>query len=83
MPGYDESDDPGLLIDQISAGGAAEKAGLKNGDIILKMDDHFVKDIDAYMKILPRYKPGDKLVVTIVRGDKSMKIPVTMGMSGR
>jgi len=84
MPAYvEDQEDPGVEIDDVSEGGAAEKAGLKAGDIVLKIDDHLLQDLSTYMKVLSGYKPGDKITLTVVRGDKSIKVKATMGVSHR
>ena len=84
MPVYQEDrEEPGVEIDVVSPDGAAEKAGLRAGDIVLKIDDHLLMDLSTYMKVLGGYRPGDKVTLTVVRGDKSMKIAATVGESRR
>ena len=84
MPLYQEDqEEPGVEIDAVSPDGAAEQAGLRAGDIILKIDDHLLKDLATYMKVLEGYRPGDKVTLTVVRDDKSMKIAATVGSSRR
>jgi putative serine protease PepD len=84
MPAYvEDQETPGVEIDAVSPDGAAEKAGLKAGDILLKMDDHLLKDLRTYMKVLQGYRPGDKVTLTVVRGDKSLKVKATVGASSR
>jgi len=84
MPVYgDDKETPGVEIDTVSAGGAAEKAGLRSGDLVLKIDDHLLTDLRTYMNVLGRYRPGDKVTLTIVRGKESMKVEATLGASGR
>ncbi|MEE9126160.1 MAG: ChaN family lipoprotein, partial [Planctomycetota bacterium] len=84
MPVYQEDrEEPGVEIDVVSPDGAAEKAGLRAGDIVLKIDDHLLMDLSTYMKVLGGYRPGDKVTLTVVRGDKSMKIEATVGESRR
>ncbi len=84
MPVYaEDQEDPGIEIDAVSAGGAAEKAGLRAGDIVLKIDDHLLKDLNTYMKVLSGYRPEDKVTLTVVRDDKSIKVKATIGVSRR
>ena len=84
MPVYQEDqEEPGVEIDAVSPDGAAEKAGLRAGDIVLKIDDHLLKDLSAYMKVLGGYRPGDRVTLTVVRDDKSIKIEATVGSSRR
>ena len=84
MPAYmDDQEEPGVEIESVSPDGAAEKAGLRDGDLLLKIDDHLLKDLSTYMKVLGGYRPGDKVTLTVVRDDKSIKIKATIGTSRR
>jgi S1-C subfamily serine protease len=67
---------PGIRIDGISPGKTAEKAGLKAGDVILKLGNYDVKDMQAYMEGLSKFNKGDKTNVTIKRGSETMSVPV-------
>lgn len=67
---------PGIRIDGISPGKTAEKAGLKAGDVIMKLGNYDVKDMQAYMEGLTKFNKGDKTNVTIKRGNDTMSVPV-------
>jgi serine protease Do len=69
----------GLLIQEIFPDSPAAKAGLKAGDRIIKIGDQEPKDVDGFMKIMDRQKPGEKVKLTIVRGDKEQSIDATLG----
>ncbi len=75
MPDYTYSG-TGMRIDGVSAGRAAEKAGLKAGDIILKIGDYDVTAMESYMQALGKFKKGDRTVVTYKRGDQTFEVPV-------
>lgn len=66
----------GVRINAVSEGKSADKAGLKNGDIIIAIDDHLVKEIRSYMKALGDYKKGDKATVKFIREDKEKSVEV-------
>jgi len=57
----------------------AEKAGLKSGDVIVKVQDKPVKTRDELMEIMNKTKPGEKLAVTVKRDDKEQTVNVTLG----
>ncbi|AKZ66066.1 sigma E protease regulator RseP [Candidatus Palibaumannia cicadellinicola] len=64
------------IIDDITSGTAADKAGLKVGDKIIKVDDKIVVDWQNFiMKV--RDNPGNKLTVIIDRKDKIMEVILT------
>ena len=57
----------------------AEKAGLKSGDVIVKIQDKPVKSLEELMEIMKTTKPGDKLAVTVKRDGKEQTVNVTLG----
>ncbi|CAN5245912.1 hypothetical protein BH11PLA2_BH11PLA2_22180 [soil metagenome] len=72
----------GAKISSVSANSGAEKAGLKTGDIITMVDGKKVATPEEYVTAAGTdKKPGDKLKLSIKRGDKSLDIEVTLGSS--
>jgi hypothetical protein len=67
---------PGLRVDGVSQGKTAEKAGIKNGDIILQVGEYEVKDMRSYMEVLGKFEKGAKTDVKIKRGEQEMTLPV-------
>jgi Ca2+-binding EF-hand superfamily protein len=57
----------------------AAKAGLKSGDILLKVGDTEAKDAESVVKAVRATKPGDKLTLKIKRDGKEQEIKVTVG----
>ncbi|HTB06935.1 MAG TPA: Do family serine endopeptidase [Bacteroidia bacterium] len=68
----------GVYIDALTANGAAEAAGLKEGDVILKVGDQSVNDVASLEEQIARYRPGDKVNVTVNRDNKQVSIDVTL-----
>lgn len=68
-----EGDDKGARISSVSKESAAEKAGLKEGDIITKVDDQKVEDADDVTKAIRKQKPGTKVAITYLRDGKEQK----------
>ncbi|HEV8538960.1 MAG TPA: M20/M25/M40 family metallo-hydrolase [Bacteroidota bacterium] len=68
IPDYAE-DVPGLKISGTRPGSAAEKAGLKGGDIIVKFGEKTVKNIYDFTFLLGEYKPGDEVIIVVKRGN--------------
>jgi S1-C subfamily serine protease len=62
----------------VSSGSPADKAGLKSGDIITKVNDETVGTQGALSSILGEYKPGDKITVTYLRDGKEQTTTVTL-----
>jgi Do/DeqQ family serine protease len=57
---------------------AAKAAGIKEGDVIVKLDDTPIKSNTALIEYVGRKRPGDKLTVTVNRQGKLVVIPVTL-----
>ena len=69
----------GALISEVSSGGAAEKAGLKKGDVITNFNGVPItdaNDLTAQVRVLAA---GDKAELTYVRDGKSITVSVTVG----
>lgn len=70
MPDYTYSGQ-GLRVDGVISGKIAENAGMKAGDVIIKIGDYEVSDINGYMKALSHFKKGDKTTVTYKEGTET------------
>lgn len=57
---------------------AAEKAGLKEGDIVLEFNDEKITTENTLAKIIVKYNPGDEIVLKILRGTKEISVEVTL-----
>ncbi|MBI1807251.1 MAG: M28 family peptidase [Ignavibacteria bacterium] len=68
----------GLKISGTRAGSAAEKAGLKANDVIIKLSGKEVKNIYDYMHVLEEHKPGDHIDVIIKRGSAQITLQATL-----
>jgi serine protease Do len=60
----------GVYIVEVEKNGAAEKAGLRQGDIIIALDDQSIKTSDELINYKSTKKPGDTLKVTFVRNGR-------------
>jgi serine protease Do len=66
--------DDGILVQDVSKDSAADKAGLKNGDIITSMDGERVADVASFRNGIANTPPGETIHLEIWRDGKSMKI---------
>jgi serine protease Do len=75
-----EKTDKGVEIQEItSKESGAAKAGLKEGDIITKVDDKKIEDPDELTKVIRSHKSGDKVSITYLRDDKEQKTTAELG----
>ena len=71
--------DGSIRISEVVGGGPAEKGGLKADDVVTKIDGKEVKDLQEFITAVRAHKPGDKISLTVKRGDKDMEIKITAG----
>jgi putative serine protease PepD len=65
----------------ILAGGPAEKAGVKPGDVIIAFNGQPVAGPDDLIVAIRSRVPGERVELTIRRGDQELTIPVVLGES--
>ena len=68
----------GIYITNLSANGAAKAAGIKEGDIIRKIDETTIMSGSDMQEQLSRFKPGDKVNVTFERNGALNTVAVTL-----
>lgn len=66
-------------ITEIVKGSAADKAGLKENDIILALDDKEVTGASDLTSKLYAYKVGDVVTITVLRGTEQVDLSLTLG----
>lgn len=68
----------GVYVSGLTEDGAAEKAGIKEGDIITKINGATIKTSPELQEQVGRYRPGDKILVTVMRNKTEKEIPVIL-----
>ena len=68
----------GVYINEVTAGSAAEKAGMKKDDVVIAIDQTEISTASALQEKVNSYHPGDKAEFTIIRDGKEMKLDVTL-----
>ncbi len=66
-------------VRSVEAGGPADKAGMKEGDVILTLDGKDVYGASELSVILYEYKIGDTVTISVLRGERQMDLTVTLG----
>jgi len=72
------SDVGGALINSVEEGGAADRAGLKQGDVIVGINGDRIADNNALRNRIAGTKPGSKITLDIVRDGKAQTVPATV-----
>ena len=69
----------GALVQSVEAGGPAAKAGLREGDVVTKVDDVPIADSESLVAIIRGHRPGDEVEITYLRGDDERTVTVELG----
>lgn len=69
----------GIYVSRVTSGGAASKAGIQEGDIIVKFDGKEVTTYKSFLTELYSKEPGDKVSVAVNRNGTEKTIEVTLG----
>lgn len=72
MPDY-VSSGGGVRLDAVMDGRPGASAGLEKGDIVIKLGDFDVTDINTYMEALSKLSDGDVVTIVIRRGDETIE----------
>ena len=75
MPDYTFSG-TGIRCDGVTEGRPAQKAGLKAGDIIIKLGEFNISSMDSYMQTLGKFQKGEKAKVKFKRGNEELEAEV-------
>ncbi len=80
VPPSEGSTEPGAgaLIQGIVPGGAAEAAGLKANDVIIKIGDSEVANLPGFMTAVRAFGAGDKAPFTVRRGEETLTVDVAL-----
>jgi S1-C subfamily serine protease len=74
--GVDGPDGP--MVAEVEADGAAAEAGIHAKDVVTKVAGRPVTSMAEVMAVVRQYAPGERIVVELVRGDKTMEMPVEL-----
>ena len=67
----------GVYIVEVSKSGAADKAGVQKGDVLIAIDSTKITTSSSVQEAVSRFSPGDKAVLTILREGKEKHLDVT------
>lgn len=69
-------------IEYVQPGSAAAKAGIQPGDVIRTFGGKPVSNYASLVALIAKKKPGDKVKITVQRGDKTLELEATLGRRG-
>lgn len=68
----------GVYVAEVVSGTAADKAGMKSGDVIVQVDGRSINSSNQLQEQIGRKNPGDQIVVLVRRGGRSLTLEVTL-----
>ena len=68
----------GVYVAKVNPGSAAEEAGLKEGDVIVQINDRSVTNVAELQDNVARHRPGEKIKVTYRRDGKEKSVSATL-----
>lgn len=77
--GKEDAESTGAEVTNVSKESAAEKAGLKNGDVITRINDRKVTDPESLSDAVISYKPKEEVTVYFKRDGKESSVKATLG----
>lgn len=69
----------GVYVTEVIPNSPASQAGIRRGDIIIRIGDITLDENHSYINALFQHKPGDIVTVEIARGSKTIEVQVTLG----
>lgn len=79
----DMTDNPGgVRLSGARGGSPADQAGLKAGDILIRIGAREIPDLQAMTDALRSHQPGDTVEIAVRRGDAVVVVPVVLGRRG-
>jgi serine protease Do len=72
-------DTKGVAVPQVAAGSAAEKAGLKPNDVVVKFDGKHITSANQLLNLVAQTAPGASITITVLRDGKEVDLKATVG----
>jgi serine protease Do len=73
------SEAKGVIVNSVREGSAAERAGVRRGDVITAINDAAVNDTNAFRNRVSSNAPGSEVTLTVLRDNREQKIKATLG----
>ncbi|MGD9807911.1 MAG: Do family serine endopeptidase [Deferribacterales bacterium] len=77
--GFGLKEPKGALIADVTKGDPAEKAGVKAGDVVIKINGEEIEDSRELVNKIGRMSPNESVTLTVLRGKKQTDIKVKLG----
>ncbi len=69
----------GIIVTQVVPGSPADKVGIRANDIVTKVNDQVLDAEHPLPSVMVKFRPGDKVKLTLIRDAKEQTVDVTLG----
>jgi S1-C subfamily serine protease len=73
----------GIIVTQVVSNSPAQQAGLRPNDIITKVNDQRLDAEHPLVSVMVKFRPGDKVTLTLIRDSKQQTVELTLGQPQR
>ena len=70
---------PGVVVYQVQSGGAAERAGIRQGDVITALNGEPINEPNTFRNKIASTPPGTEITLTVKRGGSEQQVRATLG----
>ena len=68
----------GVVVSMVAKGSAAQKAGIKKGDLIIRLNNQLIQDITDFKIFTEKTRPGSKIKITVKRRNHIIVLPAEL-----
>lgn len=72
----------GVLLGGVTAGSPADAAGMRKGDVLVRLGDHDVPDLQGMTTALQHYRPGDEVELVVLRDGRELRLTARLRARG-
>ena len=73
-----DTSDGGFSVQRVFDNTSASNAGLQSGDLVTHWNGNAISSVESWSPVLLEHKPGDIVTLTVVRGDETLEIKMTL-----
>ncbi|HEX7490022.1 MAG TPA: PDZ domain-containing protein, partial [Anaeromyxobacteraceae bacterium] len=79
VPDFEERKEPGVLVSAVKPGSPADQAGVRRGDVLLRIGATQLKALPDLAYVLRAHRAGDVVELVWLRGAETLRAQVTLG----
>lgn len=72
----------GVRLGGVTGGSPADRAGLRKGDVLIRLGRYDIDDLEDFTEALRNHRPGDTVDVVVIRGGQELPLRATLGRRG-